>query len=246
VIVEGPQLHVVEDADWLARVAADLVGDALGATPDARVVVATGRTPMGLYAELAERRRAGALDTSQLTVVQLDEYLGLEPDDRRSLFGWMRTSFLEPLNIADDRVVRLPLDGDLDEACAAYDAAMDVQEPLELAILGLGPNGHLGFNEPPSEASAGTRVVTLTPETLASNASYWDGAPVPTRAVTLGLRSLLSAQTIVLVVSGAAKRQIVHRALEGAVGPDVPASYLQDTVGDVHVVVDRDAWGAPT
>jgi glucosamine-6-phosphate deaminase len=242
--VDGPQLHVVEDADRLARVAADLVGDALTATPSARVVVATGRTPMGLYGELVARRRSKALDASQLTAVQLDEYLGLEPDDRRSLFGWMRTSFLEPLGVADDRVLRLPLDGDLDAACEAYDARMDAEGPLELAVLGLGPNGHLGFNEPPSEPSAGTRVVTLTPETLASNAAYWDGAPVPPRAVTLGLRFLLSAQSIVLVVSGGAKREIVHRALEGATGPDVPASFLQDTIGDVHVVVDRDAWGS--
>ena len=241
--VEGPQLHVVDDAETLARTAADLTGDGLAATPSARVVVATGRTPRGLYGELAARARAGALDTSQLTAVQLDEYLGLDPDDRRSLFGWMRRSFVEPLGIADERVLRLPLDGDLDAACAAYDAAMDARGPLELAILGLGPNGHLGFNEPPSDAGDGTRVVTLTPETLASNESYWDGAPVPPRAITLGLRFLLSAQTIVLVVSGGAKREIVHRALEGAMGPDVPASFLQDTLGDVHVVVDRAAWG---
>jgi glucosamine-6-phosphate deaminase len=244
VTVDGPRLHVVDDADALARVAADLVGDVLGATPSARVVVATGRTPMGLYGELAARARAGVLDASELTAVQLDEYLGLEPDDRRSLFGWMRRSFVEPLGIGDERVLKLPLDGDLDDACAAYDAALDASGPFELAILGLGPNGHLGFNEPPSDAGAGTRVVTLTPETLASNEAYWDGAPVPPRAITLGLRFLLSAETIVLMVSGRAKREIVHRALEGAMGPDVPASFLQDTVGDVHVVVDRDAWGS--
>lgn len=241
--VGDPQILVVEDADRLARLAADLVGDALDATPAARVVVATGRTPMGLYAELAARRRAGALDTSKLTAVQLDEYLGLEPGDRRSLFGWMRTSFLGPLGVSDERVVRLPLDGDLGAACAAYDAELDAHGPLDLAILGLGPNGHLGFNEPPSDASAGTRAVTLTPETVASNATYWQGAPVPARAITLGLRSLLSAQTIVLMASGEAKHDILHRAWEGDVGPDVPASFLQRAAGDVHVVADRGAWG---
>jgi glucosamine-6-phosphate deaminase len=239
------QIQVVEDADRLARVAADLVTDVIGRAVTASVAVATGRTPMGLYAELAARRSAGALDTSAVITVQLDEYLGLEPGDRRSLFGWMRTSFLEPLGVSDDRVIRLPVQGDVDGACAAYDRAMDARGPLELAILGIGPNGHLGFNEPPSNAASPTRVVELSAATLEANERYWDGTPVPPRGVTLGLRHLLAARTIVLVASGASKGAIVHRALEGEVGPGVPASYLQEARGEVHVVVDRAAWGSP-
>jgi glucosamine-6-phosphate deaminase len=238
-----PQILVVEDADRLGRVGADLVTDVISATPAASVVVATGRTPMGLYATLASRRDSGVLDTSGITAVQLDEYLGLEPGDRRSLFGWMKRSFLKPLGVSDDRLIRLPLEGDLDAACAAYDREFEAREPLDLAILGLGPNGHLGFNEPPSDPASPTRVVELSVATLEANGRYWDGASVPARAVTLGMRYLLAARTIVLVVSGVSKNAIVHRVLEGAVGPDVPASFLQKAAGDVHVVVDRAAWG---
>jgi glucosamine-6-phosphate deaminase len=242
--VTGLRIRVVADADELNRAGADLVTEAIAAKPRASVAAATGRTPMGLYEGLAERRRSGLVDTAELTAFQLDEYLGLEAADRRSLLGWMRRSFLEPLGIAEERVVRLPLDGDLAEACATFDRTLEACGGLDLAILGLGTNGHLGFNEPPSDPEAPTRVVDLSASTIEANAGYWGGvADVPTRAVTMGMGHLLSARAIVLVVSGESKRTIVHRALEGPVSPEVPASFLRETGSEVTVVVDRAAWG---
>jgi glucosamine-6-phosphate deaminase len=241
--VGGPRILVVDDADELSRTGADLVADVIAANPGAAVAAATGQTPMGLYETLATRRRSGVVDPAGLTVVQLDEYLGLERQDRRSLFGWMLRSFVEPLGIAGERVVRLPLDGDLPDACATFDRTLEERGGLDLAILGLGPNGHLGFNEPPSDRGAPTRVVDLSPVTIDANARYWGGvADVPTRAVTMGMGPLLSARMIVLVVSGEGKRAIAHRALEGPVGPDVPASFLQEADPEVTVIVDRAAW----
>lgn len=234
---------MVENADELGRVGADLVTEVVGARPAASIVAATGRTPMGLYAELAARRCAGVLETTAISVVQLDEYLELEPDDRRSLFGWMDRSFLEPLGVSDARVIRLPLGGNLEEACAAFDRALEARGPVDLAILGLGRNGHLGFNEPPSHPESSTRMVELSPSTIEANARYWgNGADAPATAVTLGMRHLLSARAIVLLVSGTSKRTIVHRALEGPVGPTVPASFLQEAANEVTVIVDRAAW----
>ena len=239
----GLRLCVVEDAERLSRAAADVVAEVIARNPEASVVAATGRTPMGLYAELSGRRRIGTVDPSAITAYQLDEYLGLEADDRRSLLGWMRRSFAEPLGISPDRVRALPVDGDLDAACASVDEELEAGGGLDLAILGLGLNGHLGFNEPPSSADAPTRVVTLSPTTVEANARYWGARDdVPTRAVTMGLRTLLAARAIVLVVSGVDKRTIAHRALEGRIGPDMPASFLRATDADVTVVVDRAAW----
>ena len=236
-------MRVVENAEELGRIGADLVTEVVGARPAASIVAATGRTPMGLYAELAARRRSGVLDTTAISTVQLDEYLGLERDDRRSLFGWMRRSFLEPLGVSDTRVIRLPIGDDLEDRCAAFDRGLEARGPFDLAILGLGRNGHLGFNEPPSHPESSTRMVELSPSTIEANARYWgNDAAVPTRAVTLGMRHLLSARAIVLLVSGTSKRTIVHRALEGPVGPGVPASFLQDAANDVTVIVDRAAW----
>ncbi|HET7929608.1 MAG TPA: 6-phosphogluconolactonase, partial [Actinomycetota bacterium] len=160
--------------------AADVVSEVIEANPAASVVAATGRTPMGLYAELAARRAMG-LETRRIGVFQLDEYLGLGPGDRRSLFGWMRRSFLLPLGVSDERAVRLPTDGDLDASCARFDRTIEERGGLDLAILGLGPNGHVGFNEPPSGPDAPSRVVRLSHATIEANARYWgDVAQVPT------------------------------------------------------------------
>ena len=238
----GLRVEVVDSAEALALAGANQVADVLDEAPASSVVVATGRTPIGLYEELAARRRAGALDTSRMTAVQLDEYLGLGPDDKRSLLRWMDLLFLEPLGIDPARVVTLPTDGEAG-GLTAFDLALEDRGGLDLAILGLGANGHLGFNEPPTAPDAGTRVVDLRPETLEANASYWaDGVEVPRRAVTIGMRQLLDARQILLLVTGASKHAIVRAAIEGPVGPDVPASFLQVAAGPVTVVVDRAAW----
>jgi glucosamine-6-phosphate deaminase len=240
-----PRVVVVDDAKELNRAAADVASEVIEAKPAASVVAATGRTPMGLYAELWARRAKG-MQADRITAFQLDEYLGLAPDDRRSLFGWMRRSFLEPLGVGDERAVRLPTDGDLERSCAGFDRAIEEHGGLDLAILGLGPNGHLGFNEPPSGPDTSTRVVRLSAATIEANARYWgDVADVPPTAVTMGLRQLVAARTILLVASGPAKRAILRAALEGPVGPEVPASFLQVVPARVTAVVDRDAWGEP-
>ena len=240
----GPQIAVVEDADELGRAGADVVADAIAATPARVGVVATGERPMGLYAELAARRRAGR-STRAITAVQLDEYLGLKPGDRRSLFGWMRRSFLEPLGIADERAMRLPLDGDLAPSCAAFDRTLEARGPLDLAILGLGTNGHLGFNEPPVRPGGPRHVrSTLSTATIDANARYWErvGRAGTSGDVRDGPAALGARRSCWSCPGG--QSTIVHRALEGAAGPDVPgfvpAAGRPETC---TVVVDRAAWG---
>lgn len=231
----GVKLEVLEDADALARRAADLIGDAVRANPALSVLVATGHTPMATYAELARR----GLDASGVTAVQLDEYLGVGEDDPRSLWGWMRRAFVEPLGVG--KVVRLG-GGifDPDTACRRYGAEVSALGGIDLAVLGLGPNGHLGFNEPPCGRGAPTRVVTLTPESLASNAGYWEGRAVPRRALTAGMDVILSARQILLLVSGEHKRGVLARTLREPPTPGVPASWLQGT--GATVLADRAAW----
>src|SRR5215207_5280450 len=169
-------LIIVDDYEALSHAGADWLGEAIKAKPDASIVVATGDTPMGVYRELAERRSRGLIEPSQLRAFQLDAYLGLTPDDRRSLFSWMLRSFIEPLGIAQANVVRLAGDApDPWESCRAYDDAAREVGGFDISLLGLGPNGHLGFNEPPSPPDAPTRLVDLTPESIVSNARYWGG-----------------------------------------------------------------------
>lgn len=219
----------VPDATALAQTAAATLATAIRAKPHLRLVVATGRTPLATYQQLAGDHQRGALPTDRLRVYQLDAYRGLPPDDPRALYRWMREAFLDPLGVPPENVVRLPGDApDPAAACRAYDARVRAEGGYDLAVLGLGPNGHLGFNEPPSPSDAPTRLVTLAPESVHSNAAYWGGEEhVPREALTAGLDLLLSARTVLLLVAGAHKRDVLHATLHGPVTPDLPASYLQ-------------------
>jgi glucosamine-6-phosphate deaminase len=233
---------VTSSYDALSVAAADAVAATILRKPDALLLLATGDTPMGAYRVLAERRARGELDTSRLRVAQLDEYAGLADGDRRSLYGWMLRSFVEPLGVPETRTIRLDAALAPAVACRAYDTAVAEAGGFELAILGLGPNGHLGFNEPPVARDAPTRLVSLTPESIASNARYWgDEQDVPREALTCGMASMLAARQILLVVSGPHKREILSRTLDDPPSADVPASWLQDAPGDVVVLADRDA-----
>jgi glucosamine-6-phosphate deaminase len=240
---ENVNLIVLDDYKALSCAGADWFEEGIREKPDAAIVPATGDTPMGLYRELAERHSRGLIDTSQLCIFQLDAYLGLAQDDRRSLFGWMHRVFIEPLGIAESNVVRLAGDAlDPWEACRVYEAAVRAAGGFDLSVLGLGPNGHLGFNEPPSPPDAPTRIVDLTPESIVSNARYWGGEEhVPRHALTCGMDLLLAARRTLLVVSGTHKHEILHRAIEGPQTPAVPASYLQ-SASHVTVLADQAAW----
>ena len=223
-------LEVLTDEVALAGRAAGWIAARIRARPELSVLVATGNTPMPTYARLAELASAGELDASHVTAVQLDEYLGLEPGDSRSLRAWMEKTFVQPLGIT--RVLPLNDPG-------TFTASLADLGGLDLAILGLGPNGHLGFNEPPSPPDAPTRTLALTPESLESNRAYWGGQAVPERAVTAGMDVILAARETLLLVSGAHKRDILARALHGPETPDVPASYLRRT--RLTVLADRAA-----
>jgi glucosamine-6-phosphate deaminase len=233
----------VQDYDAMSRLGADLVVETVAQNPRATLMLPTGNTPMGMYAELLRRRDTGSLDTSHVRIFQLDSYFGIGEDDDRSLFQWMRRSVLDPLEIPSDHVVSLPSNPlDPAKACEEYEQAVRAAGGIDLSILGLGLNGHLGFNEPPIEPDASTRVVDLAAESIASNARYWGGLDrVPRRALTAGMNVLLAARATLLLVSGEQKREILDRTVNGPPSPQVPASYLQ-LARNVTVIADRAAW----
>jgi glucosamine-6-phosphate deaminase len=232
------------DTESFSQVGAALVASVIRAKPTANVVIATGNTPMGVYQELAKLHQQGELDCSSLHVFQLDAYADVPLHDTRSLQAWSRRSFIEPLTISEENFT--PLIGYSDNhevACKKYHQTVVKAGGYDLAILGLGPNGHLGFNEPPCDETATTRVITLTGESLVSNAVYWGGREhVPTRALTAGMDLLLSAKQILLLVTGAHKQAILQKTLYGSVTPDVPSSYLQKAR---HVTVLADKAALP-
>jgi glucosamine-6-phosphate deaminase len=238
------EVIAVRDQAELAAVGADLVTGWLAERPTPTLLAALGDSPLGIYAELADRRRDGRFDTGRLRVVQLDAYLGIGRGDRRSLGGWLDRVVVEPLGVAEERVIRLPGDApDPTTVARTWDAAVAAAGGIDVAVLGLGPNGHLGFNEPPSGPTAPTRVVDLTEASLESNGRYWGSSQdVPRRAITGGMPALLLARHPLLVVSGAHKRAVLRRVLDGPAGDDVPASYLRDVPATV-VLADHAALG---
>jgi glucosamine-6-phosphate deaminase len=236
------KLLVVDSYEQLSGMAAELIAVEIRREPDLVMLAATGNTPVAAYRHLARLAHAEDLELSQLRVAQLDEYVGLKPDDERSLLGWMQRILIDPLQIDPARVIAFSnVEHDSTAACLAHAERLR-ETGIGLAVLGLGPNGHLGFNEPPSEASSPTRLVDLTPASLASNARYWGSeSRVPPRAVTVGMGAILASRRILLLVSGPAKVDILRRTLESPASPDNPASLLR-LASDVTLLADRHAW----
>lgn len=236
----GPRTRTAA-VDEVGAAAAEVVAAFIRREPAGVLGVATGGSPLPLYAALARQRAAG-LDTTGLTLVALDEYVGLPADDPRSYRAYVRTLIADPLGIPAERVHvpsgAGPADAD------AYERTIAALGGVGLQIIGIGHNGHIGFNEPGSALDSRTRVVTLTDSTRQANASWFDDDPsaVPDRAMTQGIGTIMDARALVLVVSGAAKAPALSAALGGPVTAELPASVIQRHP-DVTVVADPDAWG---
>jgi glucosamine-6-phosphate deaminase len=202
------------------------VANRLRARPQARLLLPTGHTPLGMYAALRAHALDGSLPTEHATLFQLDEYLGLGPADERSYSAYLRRE-LKGISFAACHT----LDGaapDPDAAAVRHQSLLD-SGPIDLAVLGLGRDGHVAFDEPGSTLSTGVRRVQLHAQTRADAAGEFGGIDkVPTEAITVGLRTLRSARELLLLVSGAAKASALRRMLEGELGPENPASLLRD------------------
>jgi glucosamine-6-phosphate deaminase len=237
------EIIAARDYDEMSRIAAELWAEQLRAKPNSTLIPAVGNTPMGMYRQVAELIEQGALDVSAVTVFQLDGYLGIPPGDPRSLTGWLRRSLVEPWKLREDQTVFLSESlEDAEQSCEEYVRKVREAGGIDFAVLGLGPNGHLGFNEPPSDAHAPTRIVKLTEESLLSNAAYWGSIDlVPKMSITAGMDILLAARRVVLLVSGERKRAILQAACRGPVHAGVPASFLQRHPNAI-VIADAEAW----
>lgn len=225
-----------------AETAAGIVAAAIDDSPSLVLGVATGSTPEPVYAALA-RYRAEGLRTDAVTLVALDEYVGLPRDSPHGYAHYVRTRIAEPLGIAA-RSCLVP-DGsadDPDRAAEAFELAIADLGGVDLQIVGIGENGHLGFNEPGSAVTSRTRVVELTTDTRRANSRLFDGKvdAVPTHAITQGIATILSASRILLLAQGAPKAAALHAALRGPVDVSVPASWLQRHPS-VTVVADAEA-----
>lgn len=214
--------------DAMSDRAAELLAAQVILKPACVLGLATGSSPVGMYRRLAEQYRQGLLDFSAVTSVNLDEYCGLSPEDPQSYRYFMEENLFRHINIRrENTFVPDGLNPDREAVCAAYDARIAALGGVDLQVLGIGNNGHIGFNEPDDHFTVGTHVVALKESTIQANARFFeDISQVPTHAVTMGMGAILQAKRI-LLLAGAEKATIVRQAMEGPVTPHVPASLLQ-------------------
>ena len=226
-----------------AQAAAQHVIDRINAKPAAILGLPTGGTPLGMYAELAMAVREGRVDVSNVTTFNLDEYCGLPASDPQSYLTFMSSNFYKPCGLVPTQT-HIP-DGeaaDPDAEARAYDAAIRAAGGVDLQVLGIGHNGHIGFNEPGAPGDSRTQAVMLTDKTRQANARFFDTIDdVPTRAITMGIGTILEAREILLLANGADKAGILAAALFGPVTPANPASFLQ---GHPRVTVIADTAAA--
>jgi glucosamine-6-phosphate deaminase len=222
------EVIIVPNADAACLRAARIVGRLLRAKPDAALALPTGSTPAAIYAELVRQHRDEGLSFGRATAFNLDEYVGLPPDHPGSFRRAMHEALYRHVDLPPGRA-HAP-DGhaaDLAAACAGYEAAIAAAGGLDLALLGLGTDGHIAFNEPTSSFGSRTRLKTLTDETRTANQNGFGADPVPHHALTVGIATILSARRCLLVAFGMAKAAAVAKMVEGPLAALVPASALQ-------------------
>lgn len=231
-----------KDYNDMSRKAANIISAQIIMKSDCVLGLATGSTPIGTYAQLVEWYQKGDLDFSEVTTVNLDEYKGLTRDNEQSYYYFMNDKLFSKVNI-DPKRTFLPdgMEPDSDKACRDYNQVIANVGGVDLQLLGLGHNGHIGFNEPGMAFEAQTHCVQLTESTMKANQRFFASMEdVPRQAYTMGIKTIMQAKKILVVVSGADKAAIVKEAFFGAITPQVQASVLQ-LHNDVTLVADEDA-----
>jgi glucosamine-6-phosphate deaminase len=228
--LQGVRVRIFRTADALARALAGAVARRLTAEPSIVLGLPTGRTPIPLYRELVRLHRAGRADFRRATTFNLDEFRGLDPRDPRSYRAFMQAHLFDHVNLPPRRIQFLNgATGDAGRECRRYERAIDRAGGIDLQILGLGINGHIGFNEPAPALVAWTHCTRLTQATRRANAAPFDNriGAVPREALSMGMATILHARRIVLLATGRSKARCVQRMIEGPVTPRLPGSFLQ-------------------
>ena len=236
------RIYRAKDYHDMSREAANIISAQVIMKPDCVLGLATGSTPVGTYAQLVEWYKKGDLDFSEVKTVNLDEYKGLERSNEQSYFYFMCEHLFNKVNI-DLSNVNIP-DGtepDAEAECARYEAKIKELGGVDLQLLGIGHNGHIGFNEPNAQFDRRTHCVNLTQSTIDANKRFFASEDeVPRQAYTMGIKTIMQASKILMVVSGEDKAEIIEKAFFGPITPEVPASVLQ-LHNDVILVGDEAA-----
>lgn len=236
------KIYKAKDYKDMSRKAANIISAQVIMKPNCVLGLATGSTPIGTYDQLVEWYNKGDLDFSEVTTVNLDEYKGLPRTNDQSYYYFMHQHLFDRVNIDPERTnVPNGMEPDAEKECGRYEGLIRSLGGVDLQLLGLGHNGHIGFNEPGEAFEKETHCVELTESTIEANKRFFASADdVPKQAYTMGIKTIMQAKKILIVVNGENKADIVERAFFGPVTPEVPASILQ-LHNDVTLVGDEAA-----
>jgi glucosamine-6-phosphate deaminase len=233
--------HVFPDYEAMSAAAADAVAERLREDPSTVFLLPTGTTPLGMYRRLVEMYRRGEISFSKATFFNLDEYLGLPPDHPASYHVYMKENFYGHIDADPDRIfVPNGAAPDPKAECERYEATIREAGGIDVCVLGIGRNGHIGFNEPGAPFDSRTRVVRLSESTRLVNAGDFDSDRAPEYAITVGMATIFESREVLLLASGTNKAAVVTAAVEGDVSESVPASMLKDHP-NTTLFLDEDA-----
>lgn len=231
-----------KDYDHMSQTAARYLAGLIRLHPQSVLGLATGSSPVGTYKELVRQHQEEGLDFSRLRSFNLDEYVGLEQNHPQSYRAFMKRHLFDQVNMRIEATeVPNGLAEDLEAECDAYEKAIEAAGGIDLQILGIGRNGHIGFNEPNFKFEARTHVVNLEKETILDNSRFFERLEdVPTQAISVGMKTILQARRVIVIASGAEKAEAVREMVHGEIKPSMPASILQ-LHPDVTLIVDEAA-----
>jgi len=236
------KLSILQDEKELSIVAANMVIEQIEKKPNSVVVFPTGTTPLGMFDQLVEKYSEEKVSFNKSYLLELDEYFGIGLNDPRNLFAWLDRTLIKKVDFLQENVFRFNSNSkDPDAEIKRIEEIIQTKKGIDILVLGLGPNGHIGFNEPGSLPSSPTRIVPLSQESLQSNARYWDiNSPVPKYGFTLGMNTLLNAKKVIMLVQGSSKAEILNIALNNAISDEIPASHLRN-LENFTVLADQEA-----
>lgn len=232
----------VDNYEQMSKKASNLVESQLILKPNSVLGLATGETPLGMYRKLIEAYNDGNIDFSEVITFNLDEYCGLSKENKQSYYYYMQENFFKHININMDHI-NIPhcMGTDIERECLEYEKKIRSCGGIDFQILGIGRNGHIGFNEPDIKFEALTHVVSLDEQTIEDNSRFFDTIKaVPKKAISMGIKTIMRARRIVLLASGEEKADAIYGAIYGKITPELPASVLQ-LHPNVIFIIDKEA-----
>ncbi|MGV8980980.1 glucosamine-6-phosphate deaminase [Clostridium sp.] len=236
------RIIVVDNYEEMSKKAAMMIASQITLKPNSVLGLATGDTPLGMYKELIQLYSKNEVDFKEVTTFNLDEYYGLNRENSQSYYSYMMANLFNNININRENInVPNGMTQDVNATCLNYEDKIKEAGGIDMQVLGIGGNGHIGFNEPDINFEAGTHLVDLDAQTIEANSRFFDSiVDVPVKALSMGIKTIMNSKKIILLANGISKAESIASAINGKISPNVPASILQ-LHNDVTVILDSEA-----